>query len=196
MAANAKAPAVKPRKGIKRPKKSALKVRARAEEETYKEAGLIDLRREEAREINELENLERVERSKRLVMWSGVTFFMLVIVVVWVLNIKSVFQAVPSTGNDMDWQEITNNVSKSLEEAKKSVEEIKGEALDIASTSPEALFGGRAASSTPADNSTLSVDDQSGVNAIATTSPGLTGETDMRALKNRIDELEKKLNSE
>lgn len=184
-----------PRKKSGRPKKSALKVRARTEGEAYKEASLVDLRREEeVREINELENLERVERSKRLVMWSGVTFFMLVIIVVWALNIKSVFQAVPSTGDGTDWQEISSNVSKSLEEAKKSMEEIKEQAKEIASTSPEALSGGRAASSTPAENSALSENGQPALSA--TTSPDLTGETDMKALKNRIDELEKKLNSE
>ncbi|MFA6171507.1 MAG: hypothetical protein WCW77_05945 [Patescibacteria group bacterium] len=174
-----------------KPKKSFIKVNlinVKKKAERENEERLVNLREKEAENFqNETENYEKVERSKRLVMWSGVSFFMLVIVVVWFFNIRSVFQVSSSSQSNFDWNAISNDVSKSMEEAKKGFEEIK-KASEMASTSPSSLENSApTASSTPA---TLPKEETS---AVATSSPDEAGQADLKELKKRIDELEQKL---
>jgi septal ring factor EnvC (AmiA/AmiB activator) len=80
-----------------------------------------DIREEIARAV-------KAEREKRLILWSGVAFFMVVIFIFWVYNLKDSFKKIESETagkSDFKWSEITGDFGKSMEEMKKNLAEIK-----------------------------------------------------------------------
>ncbi len=179
---------------VKRPKKSVKKnvrvINRSAEDKPREEKiNAVNLKFEEPLEV--FSNPEEVEKNKRLVMWSGVTFFMLAIVIIWAINIKSVFKAAPETaGSDFNWEEISENFSRSMEEAKKGIDEVKSIAgEENATTTPAVLPAGGAASST----STSDVAGSDAGNAIASSTDESADQVDLKELRKKIEELEKKL---
>jgi len=64
--------------------------------------------------------------GKRLVMWTGVTFFMALIFVFWVYNIKATFkQSTPKNESDVSWDKISGDFRKAMGEVKENISEIK-----------------------------------------------------------------------
>ncbi len=78
---------------------------------------------------DELFAKERIEKDKRLIMWSGVTFFMALILTLWVFNMKTVFKSVEGENEPagFEWRETTNELSKTINEFKTNWNEIKVE---------------------------------------------------------------------
>jgi len=178
---------------VKWPKKSVKKnvrVVNRSAEDKPREDKInaVNLKFEEPLEV--FPNPEEVEKNKRLVMWSGVTFFMLAIIIIWAINIKSVFKAAPETaGSDLNWEEISENFSRSMEEAKKGIDEVKSIASENATTTPAVLPAGETASVAPAgDDSGLEAG-----SAIASSTNESAEQVDLKELREKIEELERKL---
>ncbi len=72
---------------------------------------------------------ETVEREKKLIMYTGIAFFMILIVSVWIFNIKNVFESTKAKTGDntarVQLNEITDEFSKNMEQLKQGLEEIK-----------------------------------------------------------------------
>lgn len=72
---------------------------------------------------------EKIEREKRLIMRAGIAFFMILIISVWIFNMKSVFKSTRAKTGDNTAQvqlnEITDEFSKNMEQLKQGLEEIK-----------------------------------------------------------------------
>lgn len=76
----------------------------------------------------EIERAVKAERDKRFILWSGVIFFMVVIFVFWVYNLKDSFRKIESENisqSEFNWSEITGDFGKSMEEMKENLAEIK-----------------------------------------------------------------------
>jgi type II secretory pathway component PulM len=121
----------------------------------------------------EMERTVRAERDKRMILWTGVTFFMAVIFIFWIFNLKSTFKQIESENvgdSDFNWNEITDGFGKTMDEMKENLAEIKefAETADEASTSTE--------------------------NTISTTTRDIfSDQEEIGALKARLEELESKL---
>lgn len=84
------------------------------------------------------------DRQKRMIMWTGVSFFMVLIVGFWLINLRTVFKAteVKSSGvEQMNLQEITSNLTKTMSEVSESLSK-----LSEASSSVSATVGSSTAS--------------------------------------------------
>ncbi|MBU0636948.1 MAG: hypothetical protein ABH818_00880 [Patescibacteria group bacterium] len=70
---------------------------------------------------------EKIEQDKKMLMVSGIIFFMLLIVSVWVINIKNIFQinSIKNNDNEFNWTEIKKELSSITIEMKKNMGEIK-----------------------------------------------------------------------
>lgn len=71
----------------------------------------------------------KVEREKGLIMYTGIAFFMILIISVWIFNMKSVFKSTKAKTGDNTAQaqlnEITDEFSKNMEQIKEGLKEIK-----------------------------------------------------------------------
>src|SRR3989338_6752229 len=75
-----------------------------------------------------LEEQAWAEREKYIAMWTGVIFFMIIIVAVWLVSFRSNFQAISQQsrgGKEAEWEDIINNFNG-------AVEEIRGELAGLA----------------------------------------------------------------
>lgn len=107
----------KAKKAVKKPRAKAVEVNTVVEQKQHIE----DIREEIARAV-------KAERDKRFILWSGVAFFMIVIFIFWVYNLKGSFHKIESETagqSDFKWSEITGDFGKSMEEMKKNLAEIK-----------------------------------------------------------------------
>jgi hypothetical protein len=71
---------------------------------------------------------DRIERDKKLMMWAGVSFFMILILGFWVLNIKSVFKGATEARENpqkFEWGKITNEFDQTIEQIKEGLNELK-----------------------------------------------------------------------
>jgi len=135
---------------------------------------------------------EKVERDKRLMMWAGVAFFMVLIFGVWIFNLKNIFKTteIKNTNNSavQEWDKIADEFSKTLEKVKEGMAELKDETTDPSvgsgqdqqqTTDPgKDIFSEIA---TTSDDAVISEDDE--VNEID-------------ELKKRLEELESKVGGE
>lgn len=87
------------------------------------------------------EILEKEEKYKTMVMWSGISFFMILILVAWGFNMKSVFRetAAKTSGNkaaDQSWDDLSKELTKVMATWDEKTNELKGV---IASTTRNVL---------------------------------------------------------
>lgn len=78
------------------------------------------------------------DSHKRLAMWTGVIFFMVLIFFVWVYNIKATFRA-PANNNkesDLSWDKISEDFKKTMGEVKENIADLKS-AVQTATTTEE-----------------------------------------------------------
>jgi len=73
------------------------------------------------------DNNYKKEQDKRLMMWAGVTFFMVLILFVWVLNIKKVFNNIETdeTAARFNWSEIKGDFTETIGQVKENWNELK-----------------------------------------------------------------------
>jgi len=85
---------------------------------------------------SEVFNFEKIKQDKKMVMVTGVAFFMVLIISFWLLNIKNIFQLNSSeTNNKFNWGEIKKELSGVMGEIKKNIKEIK----NLQSTASDSL---------------------------------------------------------
>lgn len=129
---------------------------------------------------------EKVERQKRIIMWSGVLFFMLLIASVWVYNAKIILQA-PASGSSSDFslddfEKMSEEIGKNLSEMQEDYAAIK----NYSASSTEA--------SNPASGSITTLPaSQEEKAASSSLNNSQLNQQELEALKNKLNELEKKL---
>ncbi len=93
--------------------------------------------------VAQIEKVEKVERDKRMILWSGVTFFMILIFIFWIYNLKQIFVKVEPNDNSQEfiWSDIAENFTKTIGEVKDNIAEIKDltNTDEIISTSTDEL---------------------------------------------------------
>lgn len=131
--------------------------------------------KEAKKEPTEINHNESLENDKRLIMWAGVIFFMAIILVLWVLNISTIFKNTTSKKgeNGLNFDKITENYNKTLDELSQNLNKINSVSQNVQL------------------NASGTVDM---VKASGEKDQALDKE-DISALKQKIEELEKKLNS-
>jgi len=124
------------KKAHKTHKGGGARTKVEGKKKALRSAGKAALRPKEAilerKKINEFEGRileEKIERSKELIMWSGVIFFMLLITFLWIYNIRHTFEASrlesDSESGIKSWQEMTNDLEERISDFKDSYEDIK-----------------------------------------------------------------------
>ena len=118
---------------------------------------------------------KKIERGKRLIMWTGVIFFMVLICSVWIFNLKNVFRTnqIKNTNNSVveEWDKMADEFGKSWEKVKQGMDELKDETTE----SGKDIFSEKA---TTTDGAIISEDDE------------------IKELKKRLEELESKVGEE
>ena len=132
--------AIKVVKRKKRPKKTVEKKSAKKEtavaKTLEKKKSIKRKKVKRARKRKEEEvvfdntSFQKADKEKRLIMWSGVTFFMILVIVFWMYNIKQVFVATEIESKDSEfqidvWKEAVEDISSQISEIKEVVGEIK-----------------------------------------------------------------------
>lgn len=75
---------------------------------------------------NSWEMYEKVEQEKRLIMWSGITFFMVLITFFWVYNFNNVFLVEADKQiAGKSWEELSDEFGQQLEQMKIDIEKIQ-----------------------------------------------------------------------
>ncbi len=125
---------IEDRPNDKKSGKVELKVRIKkvkkqkvAKVEKGAEASVKELKRGKfvGREIDQ----ERMEKDKRLIMWSGIIFFIVLIIGFWLMNIKSILQINSFSQNkgsssQINWNSFRDELNKTMTEIKQRLSEI------------------------------------------------------------------------
>jgi hypothetical protein len=138
-----------------------------------------------------------VEKQKQMIMWVGVTFFMVVIVFFWLFNISSVFktQVRPTDSQQFNLDEISARFSETMNVLSGELGKLQENAasstatttdLIVASSSPSSLY---AVAATTTASSTAAVKPEE-------TATGTVSQKEVEALKARLLELERKLEAQ
>jgi type II secretory pathway component PulM len=187
---------------VKKPKKAAVRkkaAQAKAKPRKTKTAAKPERERTARGDIEkkideiDIESIIRKERDKRMILWAGVSFFMVLIFGFWIYNLKHTFKKIENEnagGNDFEWSEITGDFSKTMDEMKENLAEIK----KFADTAENY----EAATSTVAvGTSTISIIGTTTEEKIISTSTPVKQDDldEIEELKARLEELEKKLNA-
>jgi len=149
----------------------------------------------------------RLERSKRIIMWSGVTFFMILIGSIWIYILtNSINEGANANNNSETTAELKESLSKTLSEFKDSMEsfkELKKNIADSSTTTLEKTDLGNISSSTPSNKITDSQASSTKLTPISlpraanigtsTLENKNTEKNDIAELKKKLGELEKKL---
>ena len=85
------------------------------------------------KEINQVYN-EKIEQEKKLLMWSGIIFFMLLILVGWVYNfnsqVKKNSKNINNNANKLEWSKITGEVSDSIKQIEADLAKLREAKLE------------------------------------------------------------------
>lgn len=116
----------------KKDKNLEAKVNNITEENKVKKISKKEIRKDDVikkeRKIRKEDKSEKEERDKRMVMWLGIIFFMVLIIGFWIYNIRSVFRS-DNTNNksvsQFDWEKIKGEFRKATEEVKNNMAELK-----------------------------------------------------------------------
>jgi len=143
---------------------------------------------EEAVENRKIIDYVKIDHDKKIIMWSGVSFFMVVIFGFWLFNISLVFkrQPVSEAKSQLNIEDITENFNKTMEEINKNLN--KYDSL-TATSSPSEI-----ASSTGATSSAVLPDTESSTSTPSSAESTVTPE-EINQLKMQLRELENRLSS-
>ncbi|KKR21650.1 MAG: hypothetical protein UT48_C0005G0023 [Parcubacteria group bacterium GW2011_GWE2_39_37] len=139
---------------------------------------------EEAVEKKRAMDYVKIDHDKKIIMWSGVTFFMILIFGFWLFNISLVFkrQPISEAKSQLNIEDITENFNKTMEEINKNLNEYDG--LKTASSSEIA----------PSTNTAPSTVLPDTANSSTSSEPVVTSE-EINQLKMQLKELENRLGS-
>ncbi len=133
----------------------------------------------------DIEGIIKKERDKRMILWAGVSFFMVLIFAFWIFNLKQTFKQIESEntgGEDFEWSKITDDFSKTMGEMKKNIAEIK-------------KFTDTAENYETSTSTAIKVSTSTEDKIISTSTSAQQGDLgELEELKAKLEELEKKLN--
>jgi hypothetical protein len=152
----------------------------------------------------------QLEKSKKIIMWSGVTFFMVLIGSIWIyIAANNINEGVNSANKNGSSAELKDGLSKSVQEFKDSMEIFKELKNSIASTTatgtaPDISSSTDATNTPPAEISSTSPADTTQkflqaslprATAISSSTPEnkVNENNELAELKKKLDELERKL---
>lgn len=141
---------------------------------------------ESIQEISREIELIRLEREKRLLMWVGVSFFMLVVLVGWVFSMKLMFQEQErkiAQGSNLDIDEISEKFNQTMQDVSEGLSRFN----DLASSTSAV------ATSTLPHTSNLAT--SSADIATASPTPSFEESLEIKILEAKLEELKKRLNS-
>jgi len=82
------------------------------------------------REMKKIElDPDKVEKDKRLIMWTGITFFIVLIIGFWLMNIKSILRINPvsqsvDSSSQINWNSFREELNKTMTQIKQNLSEI------------------------------------------------------------------------
>lgn len=81
--------------------------------------------------------VDKIEREKRIMMWSGIIFFMALVVVGWFFSVKKVFMEnrLASSNNEINWVKMAEDFNKTMEEMKKGLSQVRSVGNENSATS-------------------------------------------------------------
>ncbi len=115
----------------KNPYKSEAKTKKinKKKQPSYAKASVVRRHSFERRSAGKQVDPERIEQDKRLMMWAGVAFFMVLIFGIWIFNLKNVFKTTENTDTNnsavQEWDKIADEFTKTLEKVKEGMAELK-----------------------------------------------------------------------
>jgi hypothetical protein len=118
----------------------------------------------------------KTERDKKRLMWIGITFIMLIVLVVWIYNLKSMFREQASQnqiGKGLNIDQISEQFNKTMEEVSTNLNKLNEISI---------------ASSTIASTSNANL-------AAASSTVNFEETEDIKQLRARLEELERRLNA-
>ena len=130
------------------------------------------------------------EKKKSLIMWSGVVFFMALVLVLWGINIRQEFKKVSAANNvdqsSTDWQKMTQDLTSKLDEMKKNLDTISNYSATAANNASSTV-----ASSTNGVQPTASLPQASSTKEISTPAATSSAQAELGKLKTKLEKLNK-----
>lgn len=124
MPKKAKVKIKKEKKPTAKPKKKSLKTRQPKKEKNNQKEELM-IKKEDII-IPKIEEEIKTERDKRFILWSGVIFFMILIFIFWIFNIKNTLKVNQDKNyENLDFKSISNDFNESIEQMKDDLAELK-----------------------------------------------------------------------
>ncbi len=116
---------------IKKEKVKIRKVKSRKSSAIQAKVRIKDTKRPKAKKkaVDDREMETKLDREKQLIIFSGVTFFMVLIAFFWIINVSQVFEKMRVTSEDDSdlagtWQELSEGLSQRLDQMKVNLEKI------------------------------------------------------------------------
>lgn len=136
-------------------KKKEAESQPKVLEETEARAIVDKLLKEDAQKKGQPLGIEELERNKKLILWSGVLFFMVLIAFFWIANTKKMIKENKLNQKKVeitDWESLTEEVGEKIEQMKEDLKNIQSFSNNNISTSTEEfeVFSETATSSAPA----------------------------------------------
>jgi hypothetical protein len=140
-------------------------------------------------------------RQKQTIMWSGIVFFMILIIFVWTYNIKKTFKDVENNSSEqslnVDLDKIGEELSARMKEMKANLEEIKAYGSQLASTTASSTLV--TASSTSQDGLNQQYNqlppDKNSIASTSSTTASEISRQELDELKAKLKDLEIKINA-
>jgi hypothetical protein len=120
----------------KREKKQKKRKKARQTRETRRPKTKEKTTQKKFRDVDP----ETIEQEKRLIMVAGVSFFMILIFSIWVMNVKNIFKQTAlknNTEDNIELNELTSQLEVTLKQVREGIGEIKQEFGELAATGTE-----------------------------------------------------------
>lgn len=156
------------------------------------EANYFNYQREPEPKDVKKQNVSEEPKDRVLLMWAGVTFFMILIFFAWVMNTKKIFQEnrVDYSENSSNWFESKEGLSETINLLKEGLEEIKEMRQDLSTESQDQGAENSAPSSEIFDEFATSSE------TIDENKSDQLNQEELEELKKKLKEIEARLNKE
>ncbi len=83
----------------------------------------------EKNKVTRIVNPEIIEKDKRMIMWTGIIFFIVLIIGLWLMNIKSILRINSSSqskdaSSQINWDSFRDELNKTMTQIKQNLSEI------------------------------------------------------------------------
>jgi hypothetical protein len=89
--------------------------------------------------IKNLKHEDKIDAKKKKIIWVGVSFFMVVIFIFWIINLNKVFKEIKvendKKSDNLNLDEVKNNLGAIIDQAKAGLKDLKSPVPDGNATS-------------------------------------------------------------